>query len=118
MNIEFFISNVGFLMCSVLVIPFAFVGLIFAIYKEKAAKFVSGFNFLSEKEQEMYDKAAISRDIKKQCYTWSLIMLGGSILSLIISPYMAVFAFVAFLYLVLKDAHFDTYKAFEKYLKK
>ena len=36
--------NIGFWLCGVLVIPFVIIGVLFAIFKEKAAKFVSGFN--------------------------------------------------------------------------
>ena len=36
--------NIGAYMCGVLVIPFAIVGLLFGIFKEKATKFVAGFN--------------------------------------------------------------------------
>ena len=37
---------------------------------------------------------------------------------LFFSPYMAVPAFVIWLVLLFKEVHFDTYKAFEKYLVK
>ena len=30
-------------------IPFVIIGVLFAIFKEKAAKFVSGFNFITER---------------------------------------------------------------------
>ncbi len=35
--------NIGAWMCGVLVIPFAIVGLLFGLLKEKATKFVAGF---------------------------------------------------------------------------
>ena len=44
------------------------IGVLFAIFKEKAAKFVSGFNSFSKEEQALYDKAHISRDIRNQCF--------------------------------------------------
>ena len=43
-------------MCGVQVIPFAIVGLLFGIMKEKATKFVAGFNSFSEEEQDLYDR--------------------------------------------------------------
>ena len=70
--------NIGFWLCGVLVIPFVIIGVLFAIFKEKAAKFVSGFNSLPKGEQELYDKAHISRDIRNQCFTWAGIMLIGA----------------------------------------
>ena len=51
--------NLGAWMCGVLVIPFATVGLLFGLFKEMATKFVAGFNSFTDKEQEMYDRAAL-----------------------------------------------------------
>ena len=93
--------NIGAYMCGVLVIPFAIVGLLFGIFKEKATKFVAGFNSFPDEEQSMYDRAAISRDIRNQCFIWSAIMLGGTLLSYVLSPYIAIptFLFGAFCFL-------------------
>ena len=110
--------NIGFWLCGVLVILFVIIGVLFAIFKEKAAKFVSGFNSLPKEEQALYDKAHISRDIKNQCFTWAGIMLVGAVLSYFLTPYMAIPAFIIWLVLFFKEVHFDTYKAFEKYLLK
>lgn len=108
--------NTGFWSCIILAILFVIIGVLFAVLKEKAAKFVSGFNSLSKEEQALYDKAYISRDIRNQCFTWAGIMLIGAVLSYFLSPYMAVLAFIIWLILFFKEVHFDTYKAFEKYL--
>lgn len=86
--------------------------------RKKAAKFVSGFNSFSKEEQALYDKAHISRDIKNQCFTWAGIMLVGAVLSYFLTPYMAIPAFIIWLVLFFKEVHFDTHKAFEKYLLK
>ena len=110
--------NIGLWLCGVLVIPFVIIGVLFAIFKEKAAKFVSGFNSLPKEEQALYDKAHISRDIKNQCFTWAGIMLVGAVLSYFLTPYMAIPAFIIWLVLFFKEVHFDTHKAFEKYLLK
>lgn len=110
--------NIGFWMCGVLVIPFLFIGVLFAIFKEKAAKFVSGFNSLSREEQALYDKIYISRDIKNQCFTWSAIMFIGAVLSYFVTSYMAIPAFIIWGIMFFKEVHFDTHKAFEKYLLK
>jgi len=37
---EEYTMNIGFWICGVLVIPFVIIGVLFAIFKEKAAKFV------------------------------------------------------------------------------
>lgn len=110
--------NIGFWLCVALAIPFAIIGVLFAIFKEKATKFVSGFNSFSTDEQELYDKARISRDIRNQCFTWAAIMLIGALLSCFLSPYMAILAFIIWLVLFFKEVHFDNHKAFEKYLLK
>lgn len=110
--------NIGFYLCGVLGIIFVIIGALFAIFKEKAAKFVSGFNTLSKEEQALYDKLRISLDIKNQCFIWASIMLIGAVLSYFITPYMAILAFTVWLILFFKEVHLDTYKAFEKYLLK
>ena len=115
---EVYFMNIGFYLCGVLVIPFAIIGVLFAIFKEKSAKFVSGFNSFSKEEQALYDKARISRDIRNQCFTWTAIMLTGALLSYFLSPYMAIPAFVIWLVLFFKEVHFDNRKAFDKYLLK
>lgn len=110
--------NIGFLMCGVLVIPFSILGVLFAILKEKAAKFVSGFQSLPKEEQDLYDKAYIARDMRNQCFTWSAIMFIGAVLSYFVTSYMAVPAFIIWGILFFKDVHLDAHKAFEKYLLK
>jgi len=110
--------NLGFWACSILVIPFGILGVLFAIFKEKAAKFVSGFNSLTKEEQVLYDKAHISRDMRNQCFIWSAIMFIGAILSYFVTQYMAILTFLIWLILFFKEVHFDTHKAFEKYLLK
>lgn len=110
--------NIGFGLCMVLAIPFTIIGILFAIFKGRAAKFVSGFNSFSKEEQELYDKAYISRDIRNQCFTWAAVMLIGALLSCFWSPCMAIPAFVIWLVLFFKEVHFDNHKAFEKYLLK
>lgn len=110
--------NAGFWLCGVLVVPFAILGVLFAIFKEKATKFVSGFNSFSKEEQALYDKAHISRDIRNQCFIWTAIMLTGAVLSYFISAYMAIPAYIIWLVLFFKNVHIDNRKAFEKYLRK
>ena len=107
--------NIGFWACIILVILFAIIGLIFAIFKEKAAKFVSGFNSFSKEEQTLYNKTHISRDIRNQCFIWTIIMLAGALLSCVLTPYMAIPSYVIWLVLFFKEVHFDNHKAYEKY---
>lgn len=110
--------NKGFWFWIILAISFVIIGVLFAIFKEKAAKFVSGFNSFSKEEQALYDKAQISRDIRNQCFIWTVIMLAGTLLSYFLTPYMAIPTFIIWLVLFFREVHFDNYKAFEKYLLK
>lgn len=107
--------NMGFLLCIVLVPCFAVTSLIFGIMKEKSAKLISGFNTLPQKEQDLYNKAYMARDMRNSCVLWSLIMLIGAVCSYAISSYVAI---IAWGILFLKDVHLDAHKAFEKYLLK
>ncbi len=110
--------NIGFWSCIILVIPFLIIGVLFAIFKEKAAKFVSGFNSFPKEEQALYDKAHISRDIRNKCFMWAIIMLAGALLSCFLTPYIAIPTYIIWLVLFFREVHFDNHKAFEKYLLK
>ena len=105
-------------MCGILVAPFTIVGLLFGIFKEKATRFVAGFNSFSEAEQALYDRAAISRDIRNQCFIWSGLMLAGTVLTYVITTYIAIPTFIIWCILFFKDTHIDVHKAFDKYLLK
>ena len=52
--------NTGFWICGVLVVPLVILGIIFAMLKEKATKFVSGFNAFSKEEQALYAKSRLA----------------------------------------------------------
>lgn len=109
--------NIGVWACAILAILFLIIGITFALLKEKGARFVSGFTTLPESQQQLYDKAYISRDMRNQCFTWSAIMLIGALGSYLISPYLAIAAYIIWLILFFKEFHLDAQKAFEKYLK-
>lgn len=109
--------NIGFWSCIVLVLCFGILGILFGVFKEKSARFVSGFHELSKEEQDLYDKDWIARDMRNSCFLWMTVMLAGSVLPYVVTPYMAIGAYVLWLILFLKDVHMDTRKAFRKYLK-
>ena len=115
---EKYTMNIGLWLCGFFVILFVIIGVLFAIFKEKAAKFVSGFNSLPKEEQALYDKAYISRDIRNQCFMWAIIMLAGALLSCFLTPYIAIPTYIIWLVLFFREVHFDNHKAFEKYLLK
>ena len=79
---------------------------------------ISGFNTLSKKERDMYDSETIAKDTRNQFFIWTCIMLIGMILSILISSYMAIAAYVIWSIAFIKDVHLDAKEAFEKYRKK
>lgn len=108
--------NIGFWMCVILVPCFAVMALIFGIWKEKSARFISGFNTMPAEEQNLYDKAYMARDMRNSCVLWTLLMLAGAAGSYAVSGYMAMAAYIIWLALFFKDVHLDAHKAFRKYL--
>ena len=108
--------NIGFMACIVLAILFLIIGIIFFLLKEKGAQYVSGFNTLNHPEN--YDKASISLDMRNQCFTYSLILFLGAILSYLVSDYIAIPTYMIWAILFFKSVHLDAEKAFEKYLIK
>lgn len=109
--------NIGFWSCIILVIPFLIIGVLFAIFKEKAAKFVSGFNSFSKEEQALYDKAHISRDIRNQCFMWAIIMLAGALLSCFLTPYIAIPTYIIWLVLFLEKSTLIIIKRLKIFIK-
>lgn len=84
--------------------------------KEKGAKLISGFNSLPKREQEKYDQAQMSKDMRNSFTLWTFIMLIGALASLH-SGYAAIAAYVIWLILFFREVHLDPHKAFDKYLK-
>ena len=109
--------NIGFWSCIILVLLFLIIGVLFAIFKEKAAKFVSGFNSFSKEEQALYDKAHISRDIRNQCFMWAIIMLAGALLSCFLTPYIAIPTYIIWLVLFFREVHLIIIKRLKIFIK-
>lgn len=110
--------NTGAWACGILACIFGILTIILSVLKEKGAMLVSGFNTLSKEERDLYDHATIVKDTRNQFFMWTCIMLAGMILSLLISSYMAIVAYVIWSILFIKDVHLDEKEAFEKYRKK
>ena len=106
--------NIGFVACLVLAILFLIIGIVFALLKEKGAKYVSGFRTLNHPEK--YDKAYISRDMRNQCFSYFVILSIGAILSYFLSAYIAIAALLVWLIIFFHSFNLDAEKAFEKYL--
>ena len=86
--------NTGVWACGILACIFGILVIILSLLKEKGAMLVSGFNTLSKKERDMYDSETIAKDTRNQFFIWTCIMLIGMILSILISSYMAIAAYV------------------------
>lgn len=110
--------NTGAWACGILACIFGILTILLSVLKEKGAMLVSGFNTLSKEERDMYDSATIAKDTRNQFFIWTCIMLAGMILSLLISSYMAIVAYIIWSIAFIKDVHLDTKEAFEKYRKK
>lgn len=110
--------NIGFYACIVLVPLFLIMGLLFGIFKEKSAKFISGFNSLTKEQQALYDKEKMAKDMRNSCLIWAGVLFIGGICSYFITPYFAIIAYIIWAILFFKDVHLDPEKAFEKYLLK
>lgn len=109
--------NISFIVCIIMVPIFGIMGVVFALLKGKSAKLVSGFNYLSKEEQDLYDKEYLAKDMRNQCFIWAGTMLIGALLSLVFS-YCAIVAYIVLGILIFKEVHFDVHKAFKKYLLK
>lgn len=109
--------NIGCGVCSLLCVLFLVCALVFALGKEKAAIFISGFNTMPKEKRELYDKEKMSLDFRNSLLIWSGILFIGAVLSYFISQYLAILAVIVWLIVFFRDVHFDAEKAFEKYKK-
>ncbi|KNZ43056.1 DUF3784 domain-containing protein [Acetobacterium bakii] len=110
-------NDIWALFCLVSAIIYVLLALIFTLLKEKAAILISGFNTLPKELRAKYDTQQMSKDMRNQFFLWTIILLAGAILSHFISFYFAIAASVLWLFLFLKEVHFDIDKAFDRYLK-
>ena len=69
---------VGFYACIVMVPCFWLLALFFAVGRERAANWLSGFHGLSKEEKAKYDRARMAKDERNACFLWGLIMLFGA----------------------------------------
>lgn len=106
---------IGFHMCMVMAALFLLMGLLFALAGERAADWLSGFNFLPKEERAKYDRKRMSADQRNAFFLWGGIMLLGAAGCRWISGYVAIGAFLAWLVLFFRDMHLDLDKAYGKY---
>lgn len=109
------LSMVGFYACIVMVPCFWLLALFFAVGRERAANWLSGFHGLSKEEKAKYDRARMARVERNACFLWGLIMLLGAGAALWITGWAALAAYGIWMVLFFRDVHLDTDRAFEKY---
>lgn len=109
--------NIGTISCIVMGGIFGILAVVFALLKEKGAMLISGFNTLPKEEREKYNKAKMSIDQRNSFIIWTVIFIVGAFVSNLVNAYLAIIAFVIWLFLFLKEVHLDTDKAFGKYKK-
>lgn len=109
--------NIGCIVSSIGCLFFLMLALIFTLLKDRGAVLISGFNSLSEKERESYDKAKMSQDQRNLFLIWAVIWGIGAILSYLFTQYIAIIACIIWLIIFFRDVHFDEEKAFGKYKK-
>ena len=105
----------GFYACIIMVFFFFLMALLFTVGKERAANWLSGFHSLPEEERAKYDRKQMVADTRNDFLLWGIIMLAGALVSLWISGYGAVAAYLIWLVLFFKDVHLDEEKSFGKY---
>ena len=110
--------QIGFWSCMALTMVFFMTSIWFSIFKEKTAKWVSGFSSLSSEEQALCDKTRLALDMQNQFLLWAAILLIGALLSYFFTSYWAIPAVIVWLILFCREVHWDAHKAFEKYLRK
>ena len=107
--------NIGVAACGLAMLLFIAFGAVFALLKGRAAMLISGFNTLSAIEREQYDTDAMARAMRNSCFQWAAIMALGCLASYLLSPYLAIAAYVVWLVLFFRDVRSNPSDAFGKY---
>ena len=108
--------NTGAWACGILACIFGILVIILSLLKEKVASAVAGDMVVVDYAYS--ETEPIAKDTRNQFFIWTCIMLIGMILSILISSYMAIAAYVIWSIAFIKDVHLDAKEAFEKYQKK
>lgn len=106
---------VGFYACIMMAPCFWLMALFFALGKERAANWLSGFHFLPEEERAKYDRRRMAADSRNDFLLWGFIMLAGAGASWWFSGYFALAAYGLWLILFCRGVHMDLDKAYGKY---
>ena len=109
--------NIGVVSCLVLGGIFTALGLLFWALGDRGAMLISGFNTLPREEREAYDWARMSRDQRRQFFSWAVVFLAGAGASWLWGAWAALAAFFLWLVLFFREVHLDPDRAFEKYRK-
>ena len=69
---------IGFYACIVMVPCFWLLALFFAVGRERAANWLSGFHGLSKEEKAKYDRARMARDERNACFLPRVLSVCGN----------------------------------------
>jgi len=111
-------GQIGAIVCGLIFVIFSIVALIFAVFGEKAAPLIAGFNGFSgfnKERRARYDQKRLCRDMRNRISIWAVIFLVGGVLSYLIDWRLTIIAFVVFMIAFLKEVKPDTETAFDKY---
>lgn len=106
---------IGYYACIIMVPCFWLSAAVFAIGKERAANWLSGFHCLPGEEKAKYDRARMALDTRNDFLIWGGVMLAGALGARWISRFMALAAYGVWLVLFFRNVHLDIDKAFGKY---
>lgn len=107
--------NIGFWVCAASSIVWLLLALLFTLLKGKATILISGFNVMPKEQRRLYDTKRMSKDYRNMFLIWTAIFGVGTLLSLLISTYLAIPTFIIWMIVLFKDVHLDEEKAFGKY---
>lgn len=105
------------IICLTGAIIFGLLALIFAIIKEKGAKFLPEFKKIPKSEIEKYDIKKMSLDIRDEFINWAGILLIGSVLSHSIDSIYGIIAFFLWLIIFIVKLFSSSKSNLEKYKK-
>lgn len=109
-------SYFGTISCFTFSVFMLTISIFFALGKEKAARFISGFSSYPKEKRVLYNQRLMSKDMAILYFQLAMIMVIGSIVSFI-NQYLCIGAFIAWILLFFKNVHLDEDKAFAKYKK-
>lgn len=109
--------NVWTIICLVGTIIFGLLGAVFAIIKEKSAKFFPGYKTIPKHEIRKYDHLKMGKAMRDEMLNWAGILLLGTILSHLLESIYGIIALVLWVIIILVKLFSDPKKELKKHKK-